>query len=188
MRVYKMTANPLKMTDFPLEMTADKHWYLLQSKPNQDEKAEQQLLNQHYKVYRPRAKRLRKHRGKVVEKIESLFPRYLFVHLDTANDNWVSIRSTIGVSGIVRFGIKPAQVPDQLILDLMVQEDDFSERAIDLDRFKAGESVLVEEGAFKGLQAVFDCYDNGQQRSFVLLEMMGKLTRLPVNTTGISRL
>ena len=176
------------MNGYLQRMTVDKSWYLLQSKPNQDEKAELQLLNQEYEVYRPLAKRLRKYRGKIVEKIESLFPRYLFIRLNTVDDNWAPIRSTVGVSSIVRFGLEPAKVPDQLILDLRFQEGDFSKRAVDLDRFKEGESVLVEEGAFKGLKAVFDCYDNGQQRSFVLLEIMGRLTKLPVNTVNISRI
>lgn len=168
-------------------MAVNKNWYLLTSKPNQDEKAEHNLLNQGYEVYRPLAKRLRKRRGKVVEIIESLFPRYIFICLDTVNDNWAPIRSTFGVANIVRFGMEPAKVPLQLILDLKFQEDDFSERAIDLDRFKQGESIIIEKGAFKGLQAVFDCYDNSQQRSFVLLEMMGKLAKLPVETISISR-
>lgn len=169
-------------------MAVNKSWYLLASKPQQDEKAEQQLENQGYEVYRPLAKRLRKHRGKMIERVESLFPRYLFICLDTTADNWAPIRSTYGVSGIIRFGIEPAKIPTNIIDELKFCEGLFSEKSNDLDRFKQGESVVVEEGAFKGVQAIFDCYDSGEQCSFVLLELMGKLTKLPVNTINISRL
>ncbi len=167
-------------------MGGEKSWYLLTSKPKQDERAEQQLLNQGYDVYRPLAKRLRKQRGKMVTRVESLFPRYLFISLDIVNDNWAPIRSTYGVSGVVRFGMEPAKIPTSVVDDLKRAEGLLSEKAESLDRFKKGEQVLIEQGAFKGLQAIFDCYDSGEQCAFVLIEMMGTLTKLPISTVDIS--
>ena len=166
-------------------MDNGRNWYLLTSKPKQDEKAEKQLLNQGYKIYRPLARRLRKSRGKMVERIESLFPRYIFIHLDLVEDNWFPIRSTIGVSDFVRFGGEPAKVPSEIVTTLKLQEDEVANKAIDLDRFKRGEKIIVNYGAFKGLQAVFECYEDGEQRSVVLLQMLGKMTKLTVDTVAI---
>jgi transcriptional antiterminator RfaH len=39
-----------------------------------------------------------------VLKKEALFSRYLFVELNRTDSNWVPLRSTRGVSGLVRFG------------------------------------------------------------------------------------
>ena len=64
-----------------------KKWYLLTAKPRKDAYAEEQLNNQQYETYRPLAKRLRRRQGKMVECIESLFPRYLFIRLDKGVDN-----------------------------------------------------------------------------------------------------
>ena len=47
-----------------------------------------------------------------------MFPRYLFIQLDRENDNWMPIRSTIGVQNLVQFGGIAARVPDNLISDL----------------------------------------------------------------------
>ena len=170
-----------------MKMDVAKSWYVLTSKPKQDEKAEYNLLNQGYEVYRPLAKRLRKYRGKMIEREESLFPRYLFISLDTVNDNWAPIRSTRGVSQIVRFGMEPAKISTELINDLKASEGILSEKATEMDRFKKGETVIIETGAFKGIKAIFDCYHDGQQCVNVLFELMGKMTKLPINVTDISK-
>ena len=119
-----------------MSVETDRNWFLLTSKPHKDEVAEFQLRNQGYDVYRPLAKRLRTQRGKVITKVESLFPRYMFIHLDHGvNDNWAPIRSTTGISSFVRFGTEAARVPEALIMSLKQQEAMLGERAIDLDRF-----------------------------------------------------
>lgn len=159
-------------------------WYLLTSKPHKDDLAEFQLRNQGYEVYRPLAQRLRKKRGKMVKTVESLFPRYLFIHLDNGvADNWAPIRSTKGVQNFVRFGVEAAQVPDSLIDALKDQEEALGDRAIDLDRFHDGDKVLINDGPFKGIEAIFKKYD-GEERVMVLLEILHKQTSLylpPVN-------
>jgi transcriptional antiterminator RfaH len=151
-----------------------REWYLLTSRPHKDEVAEENLDRQGYDVYRPLAKRLHKSRGKMVTRVESLFPRYMFIHLDGGiHDNWAPIRSTLGVNTLVRFGKAnlPTPVPESLILTLKSQEDMLGEKAIDLDRFHKGEKVIITEGPFKGLEAVFQQYD-GENRAFILLKIL----------------
>ncbi len=168
-------------------MTQDtqRNWYLLTSKPHKDAEAELQLRNQEYEVYRPLAKRLRKQRGKMVTKVESLFPRYMFIYLDKGiEDNWSPIRSTRGVQGFVRFGAEVALVPDDLIAMLKEREEALGERAIDLDRFHEGDPVIINDGPFKGLSAVFAKYD-GEERAIVLLEILHKLTKLTIEPAKV---
>ena len=161
-----------------MSVETDRNWFLLTSKPHKDEVAEFQLRNQGYDVYRTLAKRLRTQRGKVVTKVESLFPRYMFIHLDDGvNDNWAPIRSTTGISSFVRFGAEAARVPDALIATLKQQEVYLGERAIDLDRFHNGDKVVITDGPFRGLEAIFQKYD-GEERVIVLLEILHKQTKL----------
>lgn len=159
---------------------SSKNWYLLTSKPQKDAYAETQLVNQGYKVYRPLAKRIRKRRQKLTEVLESLFPRYIFIHLDQVHDNWAPIRSTRGVSGIVKFGDEPAIVPESIIKTLKQNEDEFSERAINLDRFKKGDKVIIESGPYADLKAIFDAY-NGEQRAIILLSMLNTVAKLSIS-------
>ncbi|HPY39465.1 MAG TPA: transcription/translation regulatory transformer protein RfaH [Thiolinea sp.] len=163
-----------------LTSPTDRQWYLLTSKPFKDELAEIELNNQGYEVYRPLAQRLRKQRGKLVKKTESLFPRYLFIALSEFTDNWAPIRSTKGVSQFVRFGMQPAIVPTDLILNLKQQELYLGERAIDLDRFHKGDVVTLTEGPFRGLNGVFMSYD-GEERAIILLEILHKQTKLAIS-------
>ncbi len=157
-----------------------RQWYLLTSKPHKDALAEEELCKQGYEVYRPLAQRLRKRREKMVKVVESLFPRYMFIHLNTLDDNWAPIRSTKGVNHFVRFGIEPAIVPGNLIIALRQQEGILGEKAIDLDRFHEGDSVIPTDGPFKGLRGIFMSYD-GEERAIILLEIMTKQARLVIS-------
>ncbi len=163
-----------------------KNWWLVSTKPQKEEYAENNLNNQGYETYRPLAKRLRKRRGVEKTVIESLFPRYIFIHLDQLNDNWAPIRSTFGVTGIIRFGNKPAKVPDRVIEILKREGDLLAEKAIDLDRYKQGDAVIVDqEGAFKGMEGIFQQYD-AEQRTIVLLNILHTETRLTLSPADIS--
>ncbi|WP_020558064.1 transcription/translation regulatory transformer protein RfaH [Thiofilum flexile] len=161
-----------------------KQWYLLTSKPHKDALAEHHLVNQGYSVYRPLAQRLRTRRGKQETVVESLFPRYLFIELNRIDDNWAPIRSTVGVQGFVRFGDMPAPVPSHLIEYLHLHESTLSARAIDLDRFHTGDSVIIKDGPFRGLIGIFQQYD-GEQRAIILLEILHKATPLKVNPAQV---
>ncbi|QTR52849.1 transcription termination/antitermination NusG family protein [Thiothrix unzii] len=169
-------------------VTTQRSWYLLTSRPRQDALAEEQLLKQEYEVYRPLAQCLRARRGKMLSVVESLFPRYMFIHLDDGvEDNWGPIRSTRGVVGFVRFGIRnlPPPIPEKFILALKAAESQLAERAIDLDRFHNGDVVVIDnDGPFKGLPAIFQHYD-GEQRSVVMLEILHKMTRLAISPADL---
>ncbi|MEN9502886.1 MAG: transcription/translation regulatory transformer protein RfaH [Pseudomonadota bacterium] len=168
-----------------MNTTVDRSWFLLTSKPQKDDLAELHLRNQGYEVYRPLAQRLRQRRGKMIATIESLFPRYLFIHLDSGvHDNWAPIRSTKGVQGFVRFGIDPAPVPLNLITSLQAQESMLGARAIDLDRYHHGDKVQITQGPFHGLEAIFQKYD-GEERVIVLLNILHKQTKLALSPTQL---
>lgn len=154
-------------------------WYLLTSKPSQDQKAQEQLENQGYVVYRPMAVRNRSRRGKMVKVSESLFPRYMFIYLDTKSDNWAPIKSTFGVSGIVKFGQEPAKVPDSLIKQLLASTEHYQDQLIDLDNFKEGDRVVMNDGPFQGLGGVFKSHA-GEERVIILLNILSKETRVAI--------
>jgi transcriptional antiterminator RfaH len=171
------------MTDSPPQQPADGAWFLLQTKPRLEESALVNLENQGYQCFLPRLRRERVSRGKVTEASEPLFARYLFIRLGTSLDSasWGPIRSTKGVSQLVRFGEQVAKASDALIEALRGAED--SSRTETL--FSAGEPVTILDGPFKGLRAIYQAHD-AQQRAFVLIEILKKTTRLNVELTNLS--
>lgn len=154
-----------------------KNWYLIQTKPKQEEVASLNLINQDFEIYYPKTK--------IKDKVIALFPRYIFIQLNDKNQNWSPIRSTKGVANFVRFGIKFAKVPDDIIMSIKLQEDDTVEKLIDLSKFHQGDSVQIQEGALKGQQAIFSHYD-GQMRAIVLLKILHQDQRLALKENEIS--
>jgi len=54
-----------------------KNWYLIQTKPKQEEVASSNLANQNFEIYYPKTQ--------INNKVIALFPRYLFIQLDDKN-------------------------------------------------------------------------------------------------------
>lgn len=142
-----------------------KKWYLIQTKPKQEAIATQNLSNQGFEVFYPKAI--------IKNKTVSLFPRYLFIELDDKNQNWAPIRSTRGVANFVRFGLKFAIVPNQIINMIKIQQQQTIEKMIDICSHQKGDLVEIQSGAFKGQQAIFQNY-NSNDRVTVLLKLIGQ--------------
>ena len=100
-------------------------WYLVHTKPRQEKTALQNLELQGYECYLPMlsSEKLRQRVLSVID--EPLFPRYLFIRLDTglSAKGWGPIRSTKGVSRLVSFGNEPAKIDDRLVHLLHSQEN-----------------------------------------------------------------
>ncbi len=154
-------------------------WYLVQSKPRNEMRALENLVRQGYETYLPLMEVERLQRGKLLKKMEPLFPRYLFLHLEEGNDNWGPIRSTMGVDSLVRFGQAYAVVSDDVLEAVRVRTQDVKKAL-----FTPGDSIRVVSGPLLGLEGVFDITD-GEQRSFVLLEFMQKQQRVSVSTADL---
>ena len=109
---------------------------------------------------------------------EPLFPRYLFIELDDALDaqSWAPIRSSKGVASLVGFGASPARVEAALIAMLRAQE---SRLQMQDTGFCSGEKVIILDGPFRELQAVYS-QDDGDRRAFVLIEILNRMIRIPV--------
>jgi transcriptional antiterminator RfaH len=150
------------------------HWYLLRSKRAAEFHAQENLERQGYGVYFPRLCRPRRVRGSWRERIEPLFPSYLFVQADTDRQVLAPIRSTLGVATLVRFGSEYRPVPDDVVEALKRRESpDTGLHRLDIDAaFWPGERVRIEAGPFEGLEGVFQ-RSAGKDRVVILLQVLG---------------
>jgi transcriptional antiterminator RfaH len=161
-----------------------KSWYLVYAKPRQEVVAQTNLARQGYETYLPLVHRVRKQRGRRVPTIGPMFPRYLFIQLDTRTDNWGPIRSTLGVISLVRFGQKAAQVPDDLVAKLRQREDAHGVQVLPSEEYQRGAPVRITEGSFAGYEGVF-LAKSGRDRVVLLLDILGKHTRAVVGAESI---
>jgi transcriptional antiterminator RfaH len=150
-----------------------RRWYLVYTKPGVEHVAGANLARQNYDVYLPRVIervcRLREWRDRTV----ALFPRYLFLRLNETRQSLSPVRSSVGVSGLVRFGDEYAVVPDSVVTGLRNREEPGTglHRARPECRLQPGQ--FVDIGTLDGLEGIFERED-GQGRVVVLLRLLGR--------------
>lgn len=155
-------------------------WYTVFCKPRGEETAEANLGNQGYAVYLPRLLTQHRRTGKWVDRLEPLFPRYLFLQPRDAAQSLAPVRSTLGAVGLVRFGGQPAVMANALIEELRARLDPATGAHAQRTVFKPGTVVKFVEGPFSGLEGIFS-KETGEERVIVLLDMLGKTNSLKVN-------
>ena len=162
-------------------------WYLIHSKPRLEAVAREQLQRQGYETYLPLAPVRRRKRGRTFSDVGPMFPRYLFIHLSDKTDDWSPIRSTIGVTNLVRFAQSPARVPDNLIEALKQREDSKGVQVLANTGFEQGEKVRIAEGPFEGYEAIFQAHTS-KDRVILLLQIAEKQISLKLDESLIESL
>ncbi|MDL2283913.1 transcription/translation regulatory transformer protein RfaH [Oxalobacter sp. OttesenSCG-928-P03] len=163
------------------------HWYVIHTKPRQEQRALLNLERQHYTCFLPMLAIEKLHKGKLAVVQEPLFPRYLFIQLDTnqSSQSWAPIRSTKGVSRLVTFGNEPAKASEELIKVLSEQNRAIVQQPKKL--FTPGERVLIADGPFAGIEALFQMQD-GDSRVMVLIELLNKPTALTIASSKLRKI
>lgn len=156
----------------------------MHSKPRQEALALEHLQRQGYSAYLPLIWIEKVRRNKALTLQQPTFARYLFVHLESGlqSKSWTPIQSTQGVSRLVRFGLTPARVPDALIEAL--REREAASQVVKL--FQPGDPVVITQGPFAGLQAIYQMSD-AEQRAVVLLDILTRRVPLTIEAGGLRR-
>ncbi|WP_328590355.1 transcription/translation regulatory transformer protein RfaH [Veronia nyctiphanis] len=124
-------------------------------------------------------------RGKRSTLLEPLFPNYVFVNFDPEVVSFTTVRSTRGVLQFVRSGSEPSIVSIEIIKSLMVCEDSDSVREHFREGFCQGDNVIIHNGPYQGVSAVFKEPD-GDKRSILLLSLLNNSVLLSVDNNDIS--
>ncbi len=143
-------------------------WYVIQSKPRQENRALEHLRRQGFTCYLPTLAVEKLRNGRKIETHESLFPGYLFVELDDVNDNWYPIKSTRGVSQFVRFNDRLLPLENEILAVIRAR---LAGNRPHIPYLQPGERVVVTEGAFAQLEAIFLAND-GAQRVVLLMNIL----------------
>ena len=158
------------------EQHSTKAWRICYTRPSQEFRAQQNLQSQGFECYLPTIVAQRIVRHQLVIRTEPLFERYCFVRGRSPHTNWAPIRSTPGVSHLLRFGAnpEPATIADALIqaIALLCQKASTAKPL-----FTPGQPVQIAAGPLKGLAGLFQQIqqsDDGDARAQVLLVILGK--------------
>lgn len=139
-------------------------WYAIQCKGRESTRAAENLYRQGFEIFHPLIENGKRNN-------EPLFPFYLFIHLNRVDSNWRPIRSTRGVLRMVKFGLEPTPVPDDLISMLKLHSDQHSSDPVNhYVRLKPGLNHVVAE-SHKPFTILLD-KRNGEERVIALLKLI----------------
>ncbi len=163
-------------------MTLSEDWLVVMSKPRAEFEARLQLENQGFDVYLPC--RMGTARTQSAGQPVALFPRYLFVRLTAQAQSVMPIRSTRGVSQVVRFGPTMAWAPDRLIQNVRAFEHQLRQAGTP-GRFKPGDQAEVLLGPFAGITA--DVVKSDDARVVLLLKVLGSQQKVVFDAGTLSK-
>lgn len=134
---------------------SDKIWVLIHTKANQELIAERNLNEQGFKTFVPLIYPNNRVNNK--KTLIPVFPRYIFTQINLNQDNWTSIKSTLGVDKIVMFSEEFPFIPNETI-NLIKEKLDKSgvyKDSISVEDYQKGEKVSIKQGQFAGVSAIF---------------------------------
>lgn len=160
-------------------------WYVVETLPRLEHCAQDNLVRQGFSCFIPKMRKLRKHARRADEVLVPLFPGYAFVQFNPELQAWRSINGTRGVRRIVGpDSTKPQAVPRAAMEALF-------DRCVDgivgpsAASLSPGTSVRLVSHAFADHLATVEHLDD-RGRVSVLLDILGRATRLRVSTRNIS--
>jgi transcriptional antiterminator RfaH len=148
-------------------------WYLVYAKPRQEEVARFNLQQQGFETYLPLYKKFKKTEQGPVSVFEPMFPRYLFFRPTSGGQSLSTVRSTRGVTTLVRFGFEPAVVADALIERIRQLEQERNAATLQqTSDVRAGQKVRLKHTALGDVEGLVQSVSS--KRVAVLLEILGR--------------
>ena len=139
-------------------------WLVAMTEPRRESVAKHFLEIQGRTVYYPLF------RETFTDKIQPLFPRYIFIH--SPDGIWRFLRNTIGIIKVLmRNQEVPEIMKDSVMMELRKREQD---GLIQLHAFQTGDEVsIVGNNVFAGWKGIYEGM-NGHGRCRVMLSMLGQ--------------
>ena len=163
-----------------LALAPSSAWYVCLTKPRQEAYAVDKLREQGYEVYLPLLDNWARRAGKWFKKQSVMFPRYAFVRPLVLGQSISPVRSTPGVTSLVKFGPVLASLSADNLASLQTLIAQRSQ-ALPGGPLAAGQQVVFASGPFKGMAGIVSSV--ADERVSVLMSLLGQQHHLqtPIN-------
>ena len=172
------------LTPDPQLLIPDLKWYVVQSKPREEERAEHFLKEKGLQAYLPRMEVMSTRAGRSVAKEKPLFPSYLFCRFDP-NEHLVYVRWTKGVLKILPESVYPAPVEDQVVTSILNLEQ--KDGIIRRKPLKKDDRIRIASGPMKDILGIFDHWTSDQGRVRVLLNFINYQAKVELHHSQVER-
>ena len=144
-------------------------WYVVQSKPREEERAQYFLEEKRLETYLPRMEVITVKNCRNIIKQKPLFPSYLFCRFDP-KESLAHVRWTKGVAKILPESVNPVPVENSMVNTLrdLEQEDG----VIRKKALRRDDRIRVSHGPMKDILGIFEQWTSDQGRVRVLLNFI----------------
>ena len=167
-----------------------KRWYIVttysgyENSVKQDLERRRESMNMTHIIYQvlvpEEVKEVVDKKGKKKEKVEKLFPGYVFVEMEVDKemdeDAWFMVRNTPKVTGFLGSsggGTKPVAVPKDE-MDAILEKLGLVQKPV--FEIYAGDKVIVTEGSFKDMVGEVSVVNLEKETLTILINMFGRMT------------
>lgn len=146
-------------------------WYVCLTKPRQEAYAALKLQEQGYELYLPLLESWARRAGRWTKKQSIMFPRYAFVRPSRPTQGVWPVRSTPGVSTLVKFGpVLACLSPDKVAaLQALLAAQAATRPGQPL---QTGQAVVFASGPLKGMNGIIS--NVAAERVTVLMTLLGQ--------------
>lgn len=200
-----MTDEPVKVTEaaIPVDPIVDKpvidssagRWYVVHTYSGHENKVAanlrqrietQKLTHKIFDIVVPTRNVVKVSHGKKEEIKEKIFPGYILVKMILADDSWLAVRTTQGVTAFVGAGNKPTPISDrevEAIRKFMAMEAPKYKAS-----FSVSEAVKIVDGPFADFLGTIDSIDEEKGKVKVLVSIFGRETPVELDFLQIAKL
>jgi transcriptional antiterminator RfaH len=173
--------------EIELEVVPGLRWYAMKCKPNREKEVERRLRAIDLEVFLPWLRHRRRRRGHREWVLVPLFPGYLFCRLELEVSGKAA-RYVPGVKDFLKFGSHVAEITSDIIEQLRERCPGGIAQINPLGNVMPGETVRIQEGPFAGVDAIFARVLKDSERVAVLLEILGRQTKIELPAEAIEKL
>ena len=164
-------------------------WYLAQTHPRQEDRAESNLKSLGIETLAPKFKdrRCNFYTGEVTFNAKPLFTSYIFAKF-IANDLYQKVRYTRGVRQLVSFGDSPTVVNEEIIamIQSRIGEDGFARVVTDED-LKQGDQVVIKDGPLGSFAGIFEREMKGAERVRILIQTVSYQAHVEIERNMVKK-
>ena len=161
----------------------EKNWYVVETKPNQEEKVIFYLRQRGINTYLPKIKTYTYKGLKRYERIKPLFPGYIFTHCKRKDVYYVCW--TRGVKKVLWKNTQPDPISPELISSIKALAS--RDGLIRPNNFKKNDLVRIKSGPFKDIIGIFDHFSSDKERVCLLLNLLNAQIKVVVPAAIVAK-
>lgn len=152
----------------------DEYWYVVQTKPNQEERVIFYLRRKRINTYFPKTQVYIYKWLKRCKKTKALFPGYIFAQCE--RKEVYHLCWTKGVRKVLWENTKPHPISKELIYSIksLASKDGLIRK----ETFKKNDLVRIKSGPFKEILAIFEHWESDRERVCLLLNLINAQVRV----------